>query len=107
MKALWKRIAAFFRELLDGTRKLFFVVWTAGKKEIADILNDATLQQLALEAVRKAARAKLNGDAAWDYAFADFKAAVADKGRELGTAMLEALLQNTYLVFKFTEGNAK
>lgn len=106
MKAIWNKLVSAFRSLLAGTRQLFYVVWTQSKKEIADILNDSKLQQLALAAVTNAARAKLGGDAAWEQAFAEFKEAASAAGWKLGTAMLEAVLQNVYVVFKFNGGLA-
>ena len=62
---VFSKIAGWFRKLFAGTRQLFFVVWTASRKEISDALNDPELQQLALVAVRNAAYRGLTGDAAW------------------------------------------
>ena len=107
MKTLWNKLKNAFRSLLAGTKQLFFVVWTASKKELADILNDSELQQLALKAVSEAAAKRLQGDEAWKDAFAQFKVAVAAKGWQLGTAILETILQTAYTVFKYTEGNGK
>ena len=106
MKALWAKLVSAFRSLLAGAKQLFYVVWTAGKKEIADILNDPELQELALEAVKQAALRKLQGDEAWAEAFKAFAAATRARGWALGTAMLETILQTSYVVFKYTEGNA-
>jgi len=106
MKSIWNKLVSAFRSLLSGAAQLFYVVWTAGKKEIADILNDPELQELALEAVKQAALRKLQGDEAWAEAFRTFAAATRARGWALGTAMLETILQTSYVVFKYTEGNA-
>lgn len=104
--SIFGKIVSWFKSLLAGTRQLFFVVWTASKKEIADSLNDPELQQMALTAVRNAALAKLRGEDAWAEAFSQFKMAVEGRGHEIGTAILEAILQNVYVVFKFNGGLA-
>ena len=101
---VFSKIAGWFRKLFAGTRQLFFVVWTASRKEISDALNDPELQQLALVAVRNAAYRGLTGDAAWTDALAQFKVAVEGRGHEVGRAILEAILQNVYIVFKFNGG---
>jgi hypothetical protein len=106
MKKLWKKIVSFFRDLASGSKKLVYVVWTSAKKEICDILNDKELQALALEAIRTAAKNKLKGEEAWNFAYAKFKEACVAKGINFGTAVLETVLQNVYLVFKFTEGDS-
>ena len=101
---VFAKIVAWFKKLLAGTRQLFFVVWTASKKEIADALNDPELQQMALTAVRNAALAKLRGEDAWKEAFSEFNSAVIGAGHDIATSILEAILQNTYVVFKFNGG---
>jgi len=106
MKKLWNRIVDFFRGIAAGSKKLVYVVWTGAKKEICDILNDKELQSLALEAVREAAKSKLHGDEAWKVAYNRFKYMAAQRGLDFGTAVLESILQNVYLVFKYTEGDS-
>lgn len=107
MKTLWTKLKNAFRSLLAGTKQLFYVVWTASKKELADVLNDPQLQEMALEAVRVAAARKLSGDEAWKEAFAMFRAYVGARKYQLGTAILETILQTAYTVYKYTEGNGK
>jgi len=102
----WNKIVSFFKSVISGGKKLLYIVYTDAKKSIADVLNDPVLQELALEAVKQAALAGLQGNDAWEKAFAAFSAAVKAKGRVIGTAMLETILQNVYVVFKFTQGNA-
>jgi len=102
---LWAKIVKFFKGLIDSGKKLIYVVYTDAKKSIADVLNDPELQNLALEAVKQAALSKLQGNDAWEVAYTQFKQAVLARGRNLGTAVLETILQNVYVVFKFTEGN--
>ena len=102
---LWAKIVKFFKSLIDSGKKLIYVVYTDAKKSIADVLNDPELQNLALEAVKQAALSKLQGNDAWEAAYAQFKQAVLARGRNLGTAVLETVLQNVYVVFKFTEVN--
>lgn len=106
MKKLWNKIVSFFRDIISGSKKLVYVVWTSAKKEICDILNNKELQALALEAIREAARNKLQGEDAWNAAYEQFKEACVEKGLDFGTAVLETILQNVYLVFKFTEGDS-
>lgn len=101
----WNKIVAFFKSIVSGSKKLLYIVYTDAKKSIADVLNDPVLQELALEAVKQAALSGLQGNDAWEKAFAAFSAAVKAKGRVIGTAMRETILQNVYVVFKFTEGN--
>lgn len=107
MKKLWAKLVAAFRSLLAGTRQLFYVVWTASRKELAEILNDPQLQELALYAVRRAAQQGLTAEERWKIAYDYFKAIAAAKGWEPGTAILEAILQTAYTVYKYTEGNGK
>jgi hypothetical protein len=102
----WNKIVSFFKGILSGSKKLLYIVYTETKKSIADVLNDPELQQLALEAVKQAALAKLQGNDAWEQAYRQFAEAAKLKGRNLGTAILETILQNVYVVYKFTEGNA-
>ena len=107
MKTLWNKLKNAFRSLLAGTKQLFFVVWTASKKELADILNDPQLQELALYAVRGAAQKGLTAEERWKIAYDYFKAIAAAKGWQLGTAILETILQTAYTVYKYTEGNGR
>lgn len=107
MKTLWAKLVSAFRSLLAGTRQLFYVVWTASRKELADILNDKELQQLALYAVRRAAQKGVSAEERWEIAFGYFKAVAEAKGWEPGTAILESILQTAYTVYKYTEGNGK
>lgn len=107
MKTLWNKLKNAFRSLLAGTKQLFFVVWTASKKELADILNDPQLQELALQAVRMAAQSGLTAEERWNIAWQHFKGIAKAKGWQLGTAILETILQTAYTVYKYTEGNGR
>ena len=107
MKKLWAKLVAAFRSLLAGTKQLFYVVWTASRKELAEILNDPQLQELALYAVRRAAKSGLTAEERWKIAYEYFKSIAAAKGWEPGTAILEAILQTAYTVYKYSEGNGK
>ena len=103
MKKLWNRILTYLSNFVRGGKTLMYVAWASIKSEVVDLLNDTELQGLALEAVRNAAKAKLQGDEAWAQAFDEFKKAALARGKNVGTAVLETILQNVYLVFKYTE----
>jgi hypothetical protein len=98
---MWKKIVDFFKNLFKKGKDLLYVIYVDSKKDIQKFLNDPELQKLALEAIKTAALAKLGGNVAWEAAFAAFSAAVKAKGFDLGTALLETILQNTYIYFKF------
>lgn len=107
MKTIWSKLKSAFRSLLAGTKQLFYVVWTASRKELADILNDPDLQELALQAVRMAAQPGLTPEERWNVAWQHFKGIAEAKGWVLGTAILETVLQTAYTVYKYKEGNGK
>lgn len=104
---IWAKLVSAIRSLLAGAKQLFYVVWTAGKKELADILNDPQLQELALQAVRMAAQSGLTAEERWNVAWQHFKGIAEAKGWQLGTAILETILQTAYTVYKYTEGNGR
>lgn len=107
MKTLWNKLKNAFRSLLAGTKQLFYVVWTASRKELADILNNPDLQELALQAVRMAAQPGLSAEERWNIAWQHFKGIAEAKGWVLGTAILETVLQTAYTVYKYSEGNGR
>lgn len=102
---LWNKIKEYLKSFFSKGQKVLFAILMETKKDVSKFLNDPELQRLALEAVKKAALAKLTGNVAWEAAYAAFTVAVKEKGLELGTALLETILQTAYLYFKFTEGN--
>ena len=101
---IWNWIVNLISSLLSTSKQAFYVVLKGVRKEAQDAVNDPALQELALEAVKKAVQAKLKGDAAWEYAFADFAAAVASRGRELAKNLLDSILQLTYTKYKNATG---
>lgn len=107
MKKLWQKLVAACRSILAGTKQLFYVVWTASRKELADILNNPDLQELALQAVRMAAQPGLSAEERWNIAWQHFKGIAEAKGWVLGTAILETVLQTAYTVYKYSEGNGR
>ncbi len=107
MKTLWAKLVSAFRSLLAGTKQLFYVVWTASRKELADILNNPDLQEIALQAVRMAAQSGLTAEERWNIAWQHFKGIAEAKGWQLGTAILETVLQTAYTVYKYREGTGK
>lgn len=100
MKKLLAKLISLLRALFTGRKQVFYAVWLKASAEISDMANNPELQELALEAVKSAALRKLKGDEAWREAFGMFKAALIAKGYELGTAMMDTILQSVYMGYK-------
>lgn len=100
MKGFWNRIASWLKRLFKTSRRLFVLAWDDAKGAALERLNDEELQAAALDCVKAAAAKALTGDEAWADAYAAFREVAASSGKEWGRAVLEAILQNVYVVFK-------
>lgn len=97
---IWTAIAAWFKGLFQGGKRLFAVTWKDAKSDALAKLNDEELQGAALECVKAAAAAALTGDGAWNIAFDALKVRAAELGKDWGRAVLETVLQNVYMAWK-------
>lgn len=93
LKQLWSWLA-------PKVRQLFVLTAAQVAAEVLDILNNETLQQQALAAVKAAAAGGLKGNDAFEDAAAHLRVTLAAEGRELKTNLIDTLIQNAYCVFK-------
>ncbi len=104
MKTLWEKFKQLFAKV---GKKLYYYIWTGTNDGLRKIANNPALQEMAMKAILDAAAKKLKGDEAWKDAYAQFKVAVAAAGWELGTSILDLILQSQYTTWKFNEGDGK
>lgn len=94
----------WLKKLWDWLRpklaRLFVLTAQNVAQEVLDLINDATLQHAALEAVKAAAADGLKGNEAFDAALAKLSAALRAEGRDLATHVKDTLIQNAYCVFR-------
>lgn len=91
----------WLKNLFVSTAKaLFTIAADFVYSKAISIINDKELQALALAAVKAAAKRALTGDKAWVAARDAFTAALAAKGKDIGNAAIDTLLQLAYYCFK-------
>ena len=93
-------LSNFWSWLKPKLTALFTIACKTLAKEVLDLLNDAELQQKALAAVKVAAASGLKGNAAFDLALDELKAALKAEGRVLADHLQDTLIQNAYCVFQ-------
>lgn len=86
--------------LCGKTRQLWTIVVRGATSELLEILNDAELQQAALEAVKSAAANGLNGNDAFAEASALLRQKISARGETLRDHLVDTLVQNAYAYLK-------
>ncbi len=96
-------LSSLWRWLKPKLARLFVLTAQNVAQEVLGLINDATLQHAALEAVKAVAADGLKGNEAFDAALAKLSAVLRAEGRDLATHVKDTLIQNAYCVFKNTK----
>lgn len=92
----------FLNWIKRASRKLFEIVMPGIVAGVAEFLNDARNQQLALDAVKAAIDAGLRGSDAWDLARQALAEQLEVSGKKAAATMIDTLLQNAYCSVKYS-----